>query len=105
MSFDCTQKDVSNGNDDQTAPTLVPEEPTAEDILKNDENDQDDEMKNTQENAQKVIQENGQDILRKIWTTMIRFQARNATSPAARTKDKPSSKNKSASEQCCCTPL
>lgn len=105
MSFDCIQKDVSNGNDNQTAPTLVPEEPTAEDILKNDENDQDDEMKNTQENAQKVIQENRQDILRKIWTTMIRFQARNATLPAARTKDKPSSKNKSASEQCRCTPL
>ena len=66
MSFDCIQKDVSNGNDDQTAPTLVPEEPTAEDILKNDENDEDDEIKNTQENTQKVIQENGQDILRKI---------------------------------------
>lgn len=43
MSFDCIQKDVSNGNDDQTAPTLVPEEPT--------------------------------------WTTMIQFQARNATLP------------------------
>lgn len=81
MSFDCIQKDISNGNDDEMAPALVPKEPTAEDILKNDENDEDDEMKNTQENAQKVIQANGQDILRKIWTKMIRFQARNATLP------------------------
>ena len=81
MSFDSIQKDVSSGNDDQTAAALVPEEPTAEDILKNDENDEDDEMKNTQENAQKVIQANGQDILQRIWTTMIRFQARNATLP------------------------
>lgn len=38
MSFDCIQKDVSDGG--QTDPTLVPEEPTAENKLENDEDDE-----------------------------------------------------------------